>query len=323
MNTGKLLIIASLALLLSGCVSKKLYRELESRHADAVAENEALAAENQKNLSEANRYKSLNEALASDLDALKKQYAADKAALDDLKRRYAQAQQSYSDMLKNKENLLDASSKQSREYLAQLKAKEDNIAALEAELSRKEADLKSREQRVAQLEGMISGIQDKLSSLKNELMKALVGFEGKGLTITQRNGKIYVSLENRLLFPSGSWQVNNEGRRAITEITKVLVSQPDIKVMIEGHTDNVPYKASGTIKDNWDLSVMRATSIVRLITQNKDIEPKNITAAGRSEYEPLFPNTNTDNRARNRRTEVIITPDLSAVEKMLSEIEIE
>lgn len=105
-------------------------------------------------------------------------------------------------------------------------------------------------------------------------MKALVGFEGKGLTITQRNGKIYVSLENRLLFPSGSWQVNNEGRRAITEITKVLVSQPDIKVMIEGHTDNVPYKASGTIKDNWDLSVMRATSIVRLITQNKDIDPK-------------------------------------------------
>ena len=157
---------------------------------------------------------------------------------------------------------------------------------------------------------MISQIQDKLTSVKNALMDALVGFEGKGLTITQRDGKIYVSLENRLLFPSGSWQVDSEGRRAI-------------RVMIEGHTDNVPYRGQGVLKDNWDLSVMRATAIVKLITQNPSIDPRNITAAGRSEYDPVLPNTNSDNRARNRRTEVIITPDLSAIEKMIDELSID
>lgn len=197
------------------------------------------------------------------LDAARKQSATDRDALDELKKQLADTQDAYQKLLQSKESLLDASSKQSREFLAELQAKQDSIAALNEELAKKQADLRTREARVAQLEGMIAQIQDKLSSIKNDLMKALVGYEGKGLTITQRNGKIYVSLENRLLFPSGSWQIDSEGRRAIEEITKVLVSQPDIHVMIEGHTDNVPYRSSGTLKDNWDLSVMRATTIVR------------------------------------------------------------
>lgn len=319
----RIIVLLAAAAVCSSCVSKKLYNELAARHADAVAENEALASENQKNLSEANKYRSLYEDLAAQMESVKKQAAADKAALDELKRQHAEAQEAYQKMLRGKEDLLDASSKQSREFLAELQAKQDSIAALEAELARKQADLRARETRVAQLEGMIAQIQDKLSSIKNDLMKALVGYEGKGLTISQRDGKIYVSLENRLLFPSGSWQVNSEGRRAIEEITKVLVSQPDIRIMIEGHTDNVPYRGSGALKDNWDLSVMRATSIVKLITDNKAINPRNITAAGRSEYEPVLPNTNSDNRARNRRTEVIITPDLSVIQKMLDELDIE
>ncbi len=310
-------------LLSTGCVSKKLYNELAARHAEAVAENEALAAENQKNLSEAGRYRSLYQEASDQLEAARRQSAADREALEQLKRQYADSQQSYQKMLENKENLLDASSRQAREFLAELKAKQDSISSLEAELARKQADLNSREARVAQLEGMISQIQDKLTSVKNALMDALVGFEGKGLIITQRDGKIYVSLENRLLFPSGSWQVDSEGRRAIAEITKVLVAQPDIRVMIEGHTDNVPYRGQGVLKDNWDLSVMRATAIVKLITQNPSIDPRNITAAGRSEYDPVLPNTNSDNRARNRRTEVIITPDLSAIEKMIDELSID
>ena len=297
-------------LLSTGCVSKKLYNELAARHAEAVAENEALAAENQKNLSEAGRYRSLYQEASDQLEAARRQSAADREAL-------------YQKMLENKESLLDASSRQAREFLAEIKAKQDSISSLEAELARKQADLNSREARVAQLEGMISQIQDKLTSVKNALMDALVGFEGKGLTITQRDGKIYVSLENRLLFPSGSWQVDSEGRRAIAEITKVLVAQPDIRVMIEGHTDNVPYRGQGVLKDNWDLSVMRATAIVKLITQNPSIDPRNITAAGRSEYDPVLPNINSDNRARNRRTEVIITPDLSAIEKMIDELSID
>lgn len=323
MKLKHLALIAVVGASLCGCVSKKLYNELAARHAEAVAENEALGAENQKNLSQANRYRALYEQTHGELEAMRKRAADDRAALEQLKSQYADAQDTYRKMLENKENLLDASSRQAREFLQELKAKQDSIAALEAELAKGQADLRAREARVAQLEGMIAQVQDKLSSLKNDLMKALGAYEGKGLTITQRNGKIYVSLENRLLFPSGSWQVDNEGRRAIEELTKVLVSQPDIHVMIEGHTDNVPYRGQNVLKDNWDLSVMRATSIVKLITRNPSIDPRNITAAGRSEYDPILPNTQADNRARNRRTEVIITPDLSAIEKMLDQLRID
>lgn len=323
MKIKNFVLISAACLLATGCVSKKLYNELSARHAEAVAENEALSAENQKNLSQANRYRTLYEDAIKELNAVRERADRDSAALEQLKKQYADAQQTYRQMLESKESLLDASSRQAREFLEELKAKQDSIAALESELSKGQADLRAREARVAQLEGMIAQIQDKLSSIKNDLLKALGAYQDKGLTITQRNGKIYVSLENRLLFPSGSWQVDNEGRRAIEELTKVLVSQPDIHVMIEGHTDNVPYRGQGVLKDNWDLSVMRATAIVKLITRNPSIDPRNISAAGRSEYDPILPNTQADNRARNRRTEVIITPDLSAVEKMLDQLSLE
>lgn len=323
MKIKNFVLISAACLLATGCVSKKLYNELSARHAEAVAENEALSAENQKNLSQANRYRTLYEDAVKELNAVRERADRDLAALEQLKKQYADAQQAYRQMLESKESLLDASSRQAREFLEELKAKQDSIAALESELSKGQADLRAREARVAQLEGMIAQIQDKLSSIKNDLLKALGAYQDKGLTITQRNGKIYVSLENRLLFPSGSWQVDNEGRRAIEELTKVLVSQPDIHVMIEGHTDNVPYRGQGVLKDNWDLSVMRATAIVKLITRNPSIDPRNISAAGRSEYDPILPNTQADNRARNRRTEVIITPDLSAVEKMLDQLSLE
>ena len=323
MKIKNFVLISAACLLATGCVSKKLYNELSARHAEAVAENEALSAENQKNLSQANRYRTLYEDAVKELNAVRERADRDSAALEQLKKQYADAQQTYRQMLESKESLLDASSRQAREFLEELKAKQDSIAALESELSKGQADLRAREARVAQLEGMIAQIQDKLSSIKNDLLKALGAYQDKGLTITQRNGKIYVSLENRLLFPSGSWQVDNEGRRAIEELTKVLVSQPDIHVMIEGHTDNVPYRGQGVLKDNWDLSVMRATAIVKLITRNPSIDPRNISAAGRSEYDPILPNTQADNRARNRRTEVIITPDLSAVVKMLDQFSLE
>lgn len=319
----KKLFIITLALCMSSCVSKKLYTDLDARYRAAIEENEKLSKENQENKSSSARYKGLLDAANAELENLRKTFSEKEKAYTSLKDQYNTLQASYIDALKNKENLLDASSRMSREYADNLRRQQGAIDSLSAELTEREKDLRSREARVAQLENMIGSVQAKLASLKNELMKALVGYEGKGLTITQRNGKIYISLENRLLFPSGSWQVNSEGRRAIDEISQVLVSRPDIKIMVEGHTDDVPYKTGAVIKDNWDLSVMRATSIVRLITAHKGINPQNITAAGRSQYEPLLPNTNADNRSRNRRTELIITPDLASIERMLQDINID
>src|SRR5690606_38936938 len=156
--------------------------------------------------------------------------------------------------------------------------------------------------------------------LKETLSKALNSFEGKGLTVEQKNGKVYVSMENKLLFSSGSWAVGAEGRRAVVEVGKVLADNPEISVLIEGHTDDVPYAGSGVIANNWDLSTKRATSIVNILVENKAINPQNLTAAGRSEFAPVAPNTNADGKAKNRRIEIILTPKLDEISRMLEQI---
>ena len=136
----------------------------------------------------------------------------------------------------------------------------------------------------------------------------MVGFENKGLKIEVKDGKVYVSMEDKLLFASGSWTVSAEGMKAITELSKILEENTDINVMVEGHTDNVAYRGKNEVKDNWDLSVMRATAIVKALLKNSNIAPNRITASGRGEYVPKVDNSTKENRAINRRTEIILTP---------------
>jgi chemotaxis protein MotB len=149
----------------------------------------------------------------------------------------------------------------------------------------------------------------------------LNGFEGKGLTVEQKNGKVYVSMENKLLFNSGSWAVSSEGKNAVIEVGKVLGDNPDISVLIEGHTDDVPFGGSGPIADNWDLSTKRATSIVAILSENKKINKQNLTAAGRGEFSPLGSNATAEGKAKNRRIEIILTPKLDAIAEMLKSID--
>ena len=136
----------------------------------------------------------------------------------------------------------------------------------------------------------------------------------------QKNGKVYVSMENKLLFNSGSWAVGPEGKKAVIEVGKVLGDNPDISVLIEGHTDDDAFTASGPITDNWDLSTKRATSIVGILSENKKINKQNLTAAGRGEFSPLASNETADGKAKNRRIEIILTPRLDAIAEMLNEI---
>jgi chemotaxis protein MotB len=173
---------------------------------------------------------------------------------------------------------------------------------------------------VDELEGMIAAKEESMRKLKETLSKALNSFEGKGLTVEQKNGKVYVSMENKLLFGSGSWAVGTEGKRAVMEVGKVLADNPDIAVLIEGHTDNVPYGGSGPIADNWDLSTKRATAIVSILRENKGINPQNLTAAGRGEFAPLSSNESAEGKSKNRRIEIILTPKLDEISKMLNEI---
>jgi chemotaxis protein MotB len=180
------------------------------------------------------------------------------------------------------------------------------------------AELKKREARVNELEAILKSKDDAVNNLKKTLSDALLGFEGKGLTITQKNGKVYVSMDESLLFASGSTSVEAKGVEALKKVAKVLEQNEDINVLIEGHTDDVPMVGKGEIKDNWDLSVMRATSIVKIITKNSKVDPRRLTAAGRGEYVPLDTAKSVEARKKNRRTELILTPKLDELFKVLN-----
>ncbi|MFZ0490966.1 MAG: OmpA family protein, partial [Salegentibacter sp.] len=242
-----------------------------------------------------------------------------KDELTNTKKSYENLKNSYDALEQNSSAAIAENSRQNRELLAELEEKEGALTKEQARLDKLQRDLESRSRRIDDLERVIAAKDAKMNALKNAISKALTNFEGKGLTVEQRNGKVYVSMENKLLFDSGSWAVNSEGRKAVRQLGEVLAENPDIAVLIEGHTDNVPYSGSGQLKDNWDLSTKRATAIVQILRENNNIDPKNLTAAGRGEYAPVATNDTAEGRAKNRRIEVILTPKLDEITKLLQE----
>ncbi|MCC6372568.1 MAG: OmpA family protein [Bacteroidia bacterium] len=206
----------------------------------------------------------------------------------------------------------------------ELLKKQDELKALEAQLNKQKAslddlgtELKKREARVNELEDILKKKDQAVADLRKKLSDALTGFEGKGLTITQKNGKVYISMDENLLFASGKTGVEPKGVDALKNVAKVLEQNPDINVMVEGHTDDVPMKGNGDIKDNWDLSVMRATSVTKIMLGSAKIDASRIVAAGRGEYFPLDNSKTPEARKKNRRTELILTPKLDELLKVL------
>lgn len=200
-----------------------------------------------------------------------------------------------------------------------LAKKEGNLEQLDKELKASRASLEQREKRVKELESVLSRKDSAVVALKDKVAAALLGFKDQGLTVEQRNGKVYVSMEERLLFASGSWVVDVKGVEALKKLAKVLESHPDVNVLIEGHTDNVPYKGNAQVKDNWDLSVMRATAIVKVLLSGSALKTSQLTAAGRGEFMPMATNETSEGRAKNRRSEIIITPKLDELFKILDD----
>lgn len=206
----------------------------------------------------------------------------------------------------------------------QLLKKQDELKALEVMLNKQKNDLdnlntelKKREARVNELEDILRKKDQAAADLRKKLSDALVGFENKGLTITQKNGKVYVSMDESLLFASGKTNVETKGIEALKNVAKVLEQNPDINVMVEGHTDDVAMHGAGEIKDNWDLSVMRATSVTKIMLSSAKIDAQRITAAGRGEFFPLDKSKTPEARKKNRRTEIILTPKLDELLKVL------
>ncbi len=306
--------------LTTSCVSKKVYTDLENKYADLKKENREIADKNTALEKERNELDLKSKDLQGQLDKMKAErdklaadHAAVQSSLNTLKSSYAALE-------KNSGDALDTNMKKNRELLAQLEAKEKALAAEQDRLNKLKSELQERSQRVDELEGMIAAQDAGLKKLKETLSKALNSFEGKGLTVEMKNGKVYVSMENKLLFGSGSWVVGAEGKKAVTEVAKVLAANPEISVLIEGHTDNVPYQGSGQITDNWDLSTKRATAIVNILRENKGVNPQSLTAAGRGEHAPIAGNETAEGKSKNRRIEIILTPKLDEISKMLNEI---
>lgn len=306
----------------TSCVSKKIYQDLENKFAELKKERNALADENEvlktdkaKLQTELDRIKAELDKCKSERDKLATDYSATKKSLDNLKSSYAALE-------KDSNEALEANIKKNRELLAELEAKQKALASEQEKFNKIKKDFEDNAKRLKELEDLIAAKEAAMKKLKETLSKSLKAFEGKGLTVTEKDGKVYVSMENKLLFNSGSYAVNDEGKKAVELVGKVLGDNPDLSVLIEGHTDNdkITGTLSGGIENNWDLSTKRATAIVNILTSNPKVNKSNLTAAGRSEFAPLMSNESAEGKAKNRRIEIILTPKLDEITKLLNEM---
>lgn len=187
------------------------------------------------------------------------------------------------------------------------------------EINKLSDDLKKREQRLKEVEEVLRKRDEATNQLKAKLQEALLGFTKNGLTVEIKNGKVYVSLTDKLLFPSGSIIIDDKGKQALTQLAAVLKQQPEINIAVEGHTDSQKINNLGQIKDNWDLSVLRSTSVVRFLTDEQKVESVRMTATGKGEFQPLGPNTTAESRSKNRRIEIVLSPKLDELYNLIKQ----
>lgn len=303
-----------LLLTLQSCVvTKKKFDDMLAQKVRAEGE----LAEKSASLDKANKdLTDLNVQLTDlqkDTTDLRGKYKKSSQHLAELNKEYDQLSGSY-------KNLLNSSGKLNRdlsEQKEQLLGIQGNLEKTRKQNDSLSANLADREKKVRELELILSNKDKAVQDLKTKISSALLNFKENDLTIKVKNGKVYVSLAEQLLFGSGSVEVDKKGVTALQQLAKAIKDQKDIQIMVEGHTDNVPVsKKSQYMQDNWDLSVMRATSITRILTK-AGVTPSQISATGKGEYLPLSPNDTDANKQKNRRTEIIITPDLDELFKIL------
>lgn len=297
---NRIITFALFILTMNSCVSTRIFNDLESRY--ALLKNNY--TQQTKTI----------EKIKNDLDELNKKYKAQEKSLS-LTYDSLRAKKQSLEKLKTSLELL----KENSESALRVRISENE--KLMERISERENELADKITRVDDLERLISQQNELMQGLKEKLSNALLNYEGKGLSVEAREGKVYVSMENKLLFQSGSWDVETEGKSALASLGEVLSDNPDISILIEGHTDNVPFTGRGSIKGNWDLSTKRATSIVNILLENPEILPQNLTAAGRGEYLPIAPNSTREGRSANRRIEVILSPQLDKITEIINTLD--
>lgn len=300
--------------LCTSCVSSKIFNEIESRYATLKGENASLeTAHNQliKNY----------DSLRYHYGELVGQYEKQSQLLATTSGTLATLQNAYAALEQNSNEALQTSIEKNRGLLEEIQIKEGELLSERTRLDSLKRELSSRIVRVEELEGLVADKEALMSALKTALTDALVSFKGNGLSVEQRDGKVYVSMENKLLFQSGSWSVGNTGKQALKQLGSVLAANPEIAVLIEGHTDSDPYIGNDNLSGNWDLSTKRATEIVKLLLKNNKIKAENLTATGRGQHQPLATNKTAAGKAKNRRIEVILTPKLDKIAALLSRVD--
>jgi chemotaxis protein MotB len=195
----------------------------------------------------------------------------------------------------------------------------NNLTTTSGKVSQLSADLKKREARLKEVEDALHRRDEASAALRDKLQQALLGFQNSGLTVTIKDGKVYVSLADKLLFPSGSIIINENGKLALQQLAAVLNKEPEINIAVEGHTDDKKVINLGQIKDNWDLSVLRATSVCRYLTETEKIDPHRLTATGKSEFQPVDATDSNEARAKNRRIEIVLSPKLDELYNLIKQ----
>tara|TARA_B110000238_G_scaffold91794_1_gene100512 strand:+ start:2051 stop:3046 length:996 start_codon:yes stop_codon:yes gene_type:complete len=314
----------AIILLVSSCVTPKIHNALLSeneRVSNKLTANEKMVLQLNDALEEKEGKILIIENLLSEL---RNDSVQNGKALTVLQDKYNELSDTYDLLTSKSSRYMADKAKETKKLLEQLEqvqtalfAKEDELNNLsnsldikEKELRLAEDELSARSIRVTELEAIINRKDSMVTSLKNSISKALIGLEGEGLTIEQRNGKVYISLEEDLLFASGKYVVNNGGITALNKLATALSVQTDLEILVEGHTDDIPLSGKGLVKDNWDLSVMRATNVVKVLTKNPSLNPLQLTAAGRAEFSPISSNETKEGRSSNRRIEMILSPNL-------------
>ena len=317
-------LLAAMLLSFAACVPSRQFNDLKAKYQEASDNNTQLKQQNQDLAANNTELSAAIVDLKKRIGRLEEDTARAANDLEHLTEVHNQLNSAYEKLIATNEKLMSGSSAEAKKLMTQLNATQDELVKKEdalkqstKELEEKRSELKQREEKLNELQSILNRKDSVVNALKNTVSAALLGFKDQGLTVEQKNGKVYVSLEERLLFASGSTVVDPKGQEALKQLAKVLEQKPDINVMVEGHTDDVPMKGTGEIKDNWDLSVLRATAVVKILLGGTTIDPKRLSAAGRGEHFPIEAAKTPEARKKNRRTEIILTPKLDELLKVL------
>ncbi len=322
-----LIFVLASAAVLSSCVPQRKFAEMESKRntcdkdlAALKKSNELLEAGNKDLQNKVEAHQVEIRELSGDTMQFGKEYRQ-------LKTQYDKINELNEILSKKSSELLSQATGENKKLVEELnrtqeslQKKEDMLKDLEKDLNEKQtaidltnAELAEKQKRLDDLEKLLTDQQASSEALKNKVQAALLGFKDKGLTVSEKDGKVYVSMEAQLLFATGSTVVDPKGKKALVDLAKAIENDTDMEVLVEGHTDTDKLSAPAYPKDNWDLSVLRATEVVKIILANSTVQPQILSAAGRSEFHPV----DEADKSKNRRIEIILQPKLDELYKLI------